>query len=132
MTEDGILVHNGCKPRSPSPTNKKIDHSKTVNHPDGSTTYTDINGDSVTYNAAGYPDFSPHAIDEVSPVTGMNGKYSHDEALANAAAGYTQTPAGYVWHHVEDGLTMQLVPKSINGNFPHTGEASGLRDGTLP
>ncbi|MGC5746570.1 polymorphic toxin-type HINT domain-containing protein [Chryseobacterium sp. NFX27] len=132
VTEDGILVHNGYKPRSPSSTNKKIDHSKTVNHPDGSTTYTDINGDSVTYNSAGYPDFSPHAIDEVSPVTGMNGKYSHDEGLANAAAGYTETPAGYVWHHVEDGLTMQLVPKSINGNFPHTGGASGLRDGTLP
>ncbi|MGE8433361.1 polymorphic toxin-type HINT domain-containing protein [Chryseobacterium joostei] len=133
VTEDGILVHNGYnKPRSPSSTNKKINHSKTVNHPDGSTSYTDINGDVVTYNSAGYPDFSPHAIDQVDNLRGMNGIYSHDEGLANAAAGYSKTPDGYVWHHVEDGLTMQLVPKSINSNFPHTGGASGLRDGTLP
>jgi len=82
-----------------------------VNHPDGSTSYTDINGDVVTYNSAGYPDFSPHAIDQVDNLRGMNGIYSHDEALANAPAGYSKTPDGYVWYHVEDGLTMQLVPK---------------------
>lgn len=51
----------------------------------------------------------------------MNGNYSHDSALAN-----------YVWHRVEDGKTMQLIPKNIHNKFPHTGVASGLKNGTLP
>ncbi len=62
----------------------------------------------------------------------MNGNYSHDSALANKQAGLSSTPDGYVWHHVEDGKTMQLIPKNIHNKFPHTGGASGLKNGTLP
>ena len=62
----------------------------------------------------------------------MNGNYSHDSALANKQAGLSSTPDGYVWHHVEDGKTMQLIPKNIHNKFPHLGGASGLKNGTLP
>lgn len=132
VTEDGILVHNGYKPRSPSETNPNIDHSKTIEHVDGSISYTDVNGNTVKYNADGYPDFEDYKIDKIEDLKGMNGNYTHDEALANAKAQYSSTPEGYVWHHVEDGTTMILIPKDVHRNFPHTGGASGLRNGTLP
>lgn len=125
-------MHNGYnKPRKPSDVNVNIDHSKTIRHNDGNITFTDIKGNSVTYNADGYPDFSPYSKKTIQ-VENMNGKYAHDSALANAKANLNQTPEGYVWHHVEDGKTMQLIPQEIHNNFPHTGDASGLRNGTLP
>lgn len=130
---DGILVHNGCnKPRKPSDVNVNIDHSKTIRHNDGSITFTDIKGNSVTYNADGYPDFSPYKIEQADNLKGLNGNYHHDAKIANASIEYDEIPEGYVWHHVEDGKTMQLIPQEIHNNFPHTGGASGLRNGTLP
>ncbi len=125
-------MHNGYKPRSPSNVNKNIDHSKTVVNADGSKSFTDLNGNTVNYNVDGYPDFSDYKIDQVDNLKGMNGNYNHDASLANSKAGYSETPEGYVWHHVEDGTTMQLIPKDVHNNFPHTGGASGLKNGTLP
>ncbi|MCX8745754.1 HNH endonuclease [Snodgrassella sp. B3882] len=126
-------MHNGYnnKLRKPSNTNTNFDHSKTVKHADGSVSYTDKKGNTVKYNVGGYPDFSPYSKKDVE-VPGMNGNYSHDSALANKQAGLSSTPDGYVWHHVEDGKTMQLIPKNIHNKFPHTGGASGLKNGTLP
>ena len=132
VTEEGVLVHNGCKPRKPSDSNKNIDHSKTVVNADGSVSYTDLDGNTVLYNSNGYPDFSPYKMTQANDVAGMTGVYSHDAALANAKVGLKSTPEGYVWHHVEDGKTMQLIPQDIHQHFPHTGGASGLRNGTLP
>lgn len=74
----------------------------------------------------------PYKMTQADDVAGMTGVYSHDEALANAKVGIKSTPEGYVWHHVEDGKTMQLIPQDIHQHFPHTGGASGLRNGTLP
>ena len=132
VTEEGVLVHNGCKPRKPSDSNKNIDHSKTVVNADGSVSYTDLDGNTVLYNSNGYPDFSPYKMTQADDVAGMTGVYSHNAALANAKVGFKSTPEGYVWHHVEDGKTMQLIPQDIHQHFPHTGGASGLRNGTLP
>ena len=132
VTEEGVLVHNGCKPRKPSDSNKNIDHSKTVVNADGSVSYTDLDENTVLYNSNGYPDFSPYKMTQADDVAGMTGVYSHDAALANAKVGFKSTPEGYVWHHVEDGKTMQLIPQDIHQHFPHTGGASGLRNGTLP
>lgn len=114
------------KPRQPSKTNKNIDQSRTTVNPDGSTTYYDMQGRPVTYNADGYPDFSPYAEAEVQ-VDNLQGTMPPDDALANQAAGLDSTPDGYTWHHVEDGQTMQLVPSDIHSTFPHTGGASILR-----
>ena len=90
-----------------------------------------IYGNTVKYNAEGFPDFSDYKIFETQ-VPGMNGHYKHDAALANGRVGLPSTPDGYVWHHVEDGKTMQLIPQDVHNNFPHTGGASGLKNGTLP
>jgi filamentous hemagglutinin len=42
-------------------------------------------------------------------VEGLTGNGKIDQALACAAVGLANTPEGYVWHHVEDAVTMQLV-----------------------
>lgn len=120
------------KPRQPSKNNPNIDHSKTTKNADGSTTYYDKNGNKVTYNKDGYPDFSEHSIETIDDIPGMNGDYGHDSKLANKVAGFDATPDDYVWHHVENGKKMELISKEVHGNFPHTGGASGLKDGSLP
>jgi hypothetical protein len=63
----------------------------------------------------------------------LTGNDGIDQGLADEAAGFKkgETPQGYVWHHVEDGKTMQLVPQYINNNTPHTGGAALLREGVV-
>lgn len=82
----------------------------------------------VRFSRAGYPIFTPHAKVRL-PVEGLQGNakpHSHDEKLANEAAGFTETPDGYTWHHVEDGKTVELVPKILHKNVPHTGGAASI------
>lgn len=63
--------------------------------------------------------------------TGLSGNYYWDAKLANAQCGFSQTPAGYVWHHVEDMTTMILIPQDLHsvamGGMAHTGGASLIR-----
>lgn len=63
--------------------------------------------------------------------TGLSGNYYWDSKLANQMCGYSSTPQGYVWHHVEDMKTMILVPQDLHsvamGGMPHTGGASMIR-----
>lgn len=61
----------------------------------------------------------------------MTGKGTSDFRRANEAAGFgkgSKPPVidgvEYTWHHVEDGETMQLIPRKIHQKFPHTGGAS--------
>lgn len=60
--------------------------------------------------------------------TCLVGNCSSDFAMANAQCGFTSTPAGYTWHHVEDAQTMLLVPQDIHsvvfGGVAHTGGES--------
>ena len=74
----------------------------------------------------GFPDFSSVAIHTVQPV-GLTGVRNTDNALANATAGLKATPDGYVWHHHQDGKTMQLVPESIHQATGHTGGSAYLK-----
>lgn len=64
--------------------------------------------------------------------TGLSGNYYWDAKLANQQCGFTQTPDGYVWHHVEDMKTMILVPQDLHspakGGLPHYGGASLIRE----
>ena len=46
--------------------------------------------------------------------TGLSGTYYWDAKLANAQCGFDATPAGYVWHHVEDMQTLILVPQDLH------------------
>lgn len=70
----------------------------------------------------------PHSVAEVE-LEGLTGNYAKDAGMANRAAGLEATPEGYVWHHVEDGRTMQLVPQDIHGAARHTGGSAVIRNG---
>lgn len=87
-----------------------------------------IHPSGVRFTKEGFPDFSPHAKAQVE-IRGLTGKYDIDEAMANKAVGLSKTPDGFVWHHVEDGVTMQLVPQSIHKATGHTGGAAVIRHG---
>jgi hypothetical protein len=81
----------------------------------------------VRFTAQGFPDFAPFARAEVR-ITGLSGTYAKDAALANAAAGLARTPRGYVRHHAENGVTMQLIPRSVHNSVRHTGGAAVIRN----
>jgi len=106
--EDGVLVHNsGCA--------KRNKHLAGKTHPK-----TDI-----PFDQDSYPDFSGVSKKEIQiPFSGHRGT---DVARANEKAGYPETPKGYVWHHHQDGTTMQLVPKDIHGKTGHDGGFAGSR-----
>ena len=82
----------------------------------------------VEFTAQGFPNFSPYAEAEVQ-LDGLTGNYTKDAARANQAVGLDSTPEGYVWHHVEDGETMQLVPQEIHNSTRHTGGAAVIGNG---
>ena len=75
--------------------------------------------------------FDQPSLDAAVNHTGLSGNYYWDAKLANAQCGFSKTPAGYVWHHVEDMQTMILVPQDIHsiamGGMPHTGGASLIK-----
>jgi hypothetical protein len=68
---------------------------------------------------------TPYATERVV-VDGLTGVRRTDNLLANRAAGFSAVPEGYRWHHVEDGRTMELVPKDLHEAVRHTGSAAGL------
>jgi RHS repeat-associated protein len=82
----------------------------------------------IQFNQQGFPIFGPVSKAEVQ-LQGLTGSYAKDAALANQAVGLTKTPSGFVWHHVEDGVTMQLVPQSIHRATGHTGGSAVIRNG---
>lgn len=82
----------------------------------------------VRFTAEGFPDFGPWAKARVQ-LKGLSGKYRKDARLANQAAGLPKTPRGMVWHHVEDGRTMLLIPRSIHRAAMHTGGSAVIRSG---
>jgi len=79
----------------------------------------------VGFTRSGYPDFSKHAEKEVQ-IENLTGNRDKDAKLANKMLGYPSTPEGYTWHHVEDGVTMQLVPTDLHEPMRHTGGAAAL------
>ncbi|WP_425628494.1 HNH endonuclease [Vibrio neptunius] len=81
----------------------------------------------VKFNEQGFPDFSPYSKAQVD-IKGLTGDYTKDAAMANKAVGLKSTPDGYVWHHVENAKTMQLIPKDIHNAARHTGGAAVLRN----
>ncbi len=58
--------------------------------------------------------------------TTLSGNRYYDTKLANAQCGFSQTPDGYVWHHVEDMQTMQLVPRDLHDAISHKGGVSKI------
>ncbi len=78
----------------------------------------------IPFDANGYPDFSSKLYrtgrNDVN-IGGGTGNRLRDEALANAAAGYSSTPRGYTWHHHQDVGRMQLVEQTPHRKTGHTG-----------
>ncbi|WP_236347725.1 HNH endonuclease, partial [Paenibacillus plantiphilus] len=105
---------------------------------DGSTTYTNKEGKSVTYNKDGYSDFTPYAHPTVKPVKievaypenrKQDFRRANEEVKLNKDSDPSvpksdEPPDGYTWHHHEDGTTMILVEKDIHADFSHTGGVS--------
>lgn len=81
----------------------------------------------VKFDAEGYPDFSPYAVEAVE--IDMKGNHTTDYQDANSAAGLERTPEGYTWHHHQDGKTMLLVPTDLHSAVRHTGGVSTIRHG---
>jgi hypothetical protein len=65
-----------------------------------------------------------------NPRSGSGGVYVSCPLISNKAVGLDETPDGYVWHHVEDGRTMQLIPASIHA-ARHTGGAAVIKNGGI-
>lgn len=87
--------------------------------------------DGVRFTDAGFPDFSPYARARVR-LDGLTGIYDTDASVANRALGLRQTPPGLVWHHVEDGTTMILIPRDLHAAIRHTGGSAVIRHGRPP
>nr|WP_254606715.1 HNH endonuclease [Burkholderia contaminans] len=96
----------------------------------GTWVYTNAKGTVVRY-PSGYPDFKPYEVRSVD-VEGLKGNHSRapagDFGLADAKAG---SPADYTkntWHHHENMVTMQEIPKDIHSEFTHRGRVSNLKN----
>ncbi|AMP16085.1 RHS repeat-associated core domain-containing protein [Collimonas pratensis] len=95
--------------------------------------YTDWEGNVVRY-PDGHPDFTPYEVQRVS-VPDLKGNHGHSpggdfgkaDALAELAG---RKPADYsvnTWHHHEDMVTMQEVPKKIHNRFTHAGGVKNIK-----
>ena len=82
----------------------------------------------MPFSEQGFPDFSEYSKATVR-IHDLSGTYSTDAAAANKAVGLSGTPEGYVWHHVEDGCTMMLIPQALHAAVRHNGGAAVLRGG---
>lgn len=94
-------------------------------------------GPPITYKN-GFPDYAPHATGSVD--IPMKGNRTTDFTTADQAMrdkigdpDWTR-PSTHTWHHKEDGVTMELIPKSVHAtgggaSTPHMGGAS-LYDGS--
>lgn len=86
----------------------------------------------ITY-MNGFPDYGPHSGGDMK--LSMRGNHTTDFTDARNAKRIKlndlnwKTPKTDTWHHKEDGVTMQLIPKSIHATgagatTPHMGGAS--------
>ena len=77
----------------------------------------------------GYPDFDHddmagylHPSGQNRASIEMTGNRATDDRLANAVAGFDETPDDFTWHHGDDGTTMYLVSTPVHqATVPHTG-----------
>lgn len=103
--------------------------------------YSEVNertgGRGVLYRS-GRVDLSPYSAADYRFEDLTGGSYDPVRADARLAEqmGFESAEAakvwrdenGLIWHHVEDGKTLQLVPKELN-DLPHVGGSSILRGG---
>ena len=83
-------------------------------------------GKGIKFNKYGFPDFSKFAKYQTK-IKGLTGNYAKDAAMANKVFKLNVTPKGYTWHHVEDGVTMMLIPTDLHQAVRHTGGAAIIK-----
>lgn len=124
----------GEKPSNSPDPGKWIEKGGTVwTETDGTWVYKNKAGVTVRY-PDGYPDFSPHSVQEVDvpDLKGNHGKNPSgdfgkaDAKAPNGAADYSKN----TWHHHQNGTTMQEVPRDIHNEFTHKGGVSNIKSKT--
>jgi A nuclease of the HNH/ENDO VII superfamily with conserved WHH len=96
----------------------------------GDSTFTPNGGGAPITYTNGFPNFGGHSAANVDiPMTGNRAtdRRLAEEQMLATNSGWTP-PANHVWHHNENGVTMQLVPRSVHdaalGGATHTGGAA--------
>ncbi|WP_314725855.1 HNH endonuclease, partial [Serratia entomophila] len=94
--------------------------------------YQDNAGNVVRY-PNGYPDFTPYEVQRVDVPDlkgnhrlGPSGDFGKANALAPNGAANLEVNT---WHHHQNGVTMQEVPKEIHSSFTHRGGVSKIKKG---
>ncbi len=121
--EENVVVHNKCNARDETRYFKE-GTPQAEKYPEG-----------VYFDKNGYPRFERYIVNggnvtfEPGKLTGV---YNTDAALANKAMGWSETPPGCVWHHVEDGRTLILLPQDLHsvrfGGMAHNGGSSIIKN----
>jgi RHS repeat-associated protein len=90
----------------------------------------------VRFTDLGFPDFSPYARATVRiRMRGTEADTTQARTQSRKAAGSKVTPSNgsVTWHHVEDRVTMQLVPSDLHAAVRHSGGREVIRKlGELP
>ena len=81
----------------------------------------------VPFDADGYPDFRAAGVVKQEVKIKFTGDRKKDRIEANRVANYSETPTDYVWHHHQDGETMQLIPRKIHEQTGHSGGFAGSK-----
>ncbi len=88
----------------------------------------------IRFSRDGRPDFTPFAAHQIM-ASNLTGDNKFDIKTANEAADITpdewknKWSKTHVWHHVEDGKTMQLVPKALHDLVRHAGGNLSIKQG---
>jgi hypothetical protein len=129
--DEAVKKCNGkkaCLDKLPSPKGPQYD---TLPKDPNKGSWTPKDGSPAVTYKNGFPDFKPFSKADVEiPMRGNSTDFTAADKAMQARTGDAnwQRPDGYTWHHKEDGVTMQLVPSSINtasyGGVNHTGGAA--------
>jgi len=95
---------------------------------DGVWTYTDWDGNTVTY-VNGYPNFEAAGLVRQKVDIEVKGNYTTDFTLADAEAPLGPKLDTSTWHHHENVTTMQEVDRKVHRRFTHKGGVSLYKGG---
>jgi hypothetical protein len=113
------------KPKYSPAADKWLENGGMITIENGTWKYTNLQGTSVSYKN-GYPDFkgSGHVKQEID-IGGFNNRAT-DFKKADQLAPNPKSPDS-IWHHSEDGRTLQEVDARIHRQFTHEGGIAGMK-----
>ena len=92
----------------------------------GNWIYTDWYGISIKY-INGYPDYrGAGVVFQMVDIGGFRNR-GIDKRLADKLAQTDHVKKGHVWHHSQDGYTMEEISREIHERFTHKGGISNLK-----